>query len=215
MYKKCTFYINIENDYLLFGSEFEIKHLWDRYVKWLKINCPEALNTLKSGADKKDISKTEEELGVELPESLRDLLSIHDGQVDEGIGVIGNYYLLSLDEILYTQSTMKELLDNGDFEDFEPIEAIGPVKRDFWWNPKWISIATNGFGDDICIDLDPDIGGNVGQIITFWHDWEERKVIAKSLEEWFEEVLVKLENGTYRLIEDQGELMFNEDGFTE
>ncbi|WP_460148637.1 SMI1/KNR4 family protein [Priestia megaterium] len=200
---------------MLFWSEFKIKQLWNRYEKWLKINCPEVLNTLKSGADKKAISELEEELSVKLPKGLKDLLSIHDGQVDEGIGVIGNYYLLSLEEILYTQSTMKELLDNGDFEDFEPVEAIGPVKRDFWWNPKWISIATNGFGDDICIDLDPDSGGNVGQIITFWHDWEERRVISRSLEEWFEDALVKLENGTYKLIVSQGELMFNNDGFAE
>ncbi|MHC8969851.1 SMI1/KNR4 family protein [Priestia aryabhattai] len=39
-------------------------------------------------------------------------------------------------------------------------------------------------GDDICIDLDPAEGGKNGQIITFWHDWAQREVIADSLEEW-------------------------------
>ncbi|CAI8774360.1 hypothetical protein EMIT0210MI2_11355 [Priestia megaterium] len=32
--------------------------------------------------------------------------------------------------------------------------------------------------------MDPDEGGKVGQIITFWHDWEQREVIADSIEEW-------------------------------
>jgi cell wall assembly regulator SMI1 len=75
-------------------------------------------------------------------------------------------------------------LDGGEFEDFEDVEPVGPVKGEFWWNPLWIPIATNGGGDDICIDLDPAEGGKVGQIITFWHDWELREVILDSLEEW-------------------------------
>jgi cell wall assembly regulator SMI1 len=169
---------------------------------------------LNCGASESEINRVEEEIGLIFPQSFKKLLSIHNGQKDEGIGVIGNYYLLSLEEILETWKTMKDLLDKDDFSDFEPLEPIGPVKKNYWWNPKWISIATNGFGDDICIDLDPDTGGNIGQIITFWHDWEERKVISTSLEEWFTDILSKLEDGTYQIIEEDGEEMFNDDGFT-
>lgn len=53
----------------------------------------------------------------------------------------------------------------------------------------------------------------MGQVITFWHDWEERKVISRSLEEWFGEITKCLEDGTYKLIEEDGELVFNNDGF--
>jgi hypothetical protein len=48
------------------------------------------------------------------------------GQRDEGIGVIGNYYLLSLHE---------ELLENKEFEDFEVVEPVGPVKKGIWSKP--------------------------------------------------------------------------------
>lgn len=54
---------------------------------------------------------------------------IHNGQSDEYIGVIENYTLLPLEEILYTWQTLKELLDGGEFEDFPEVESVGPVKK--------------------------------------------------------------------------------------
>ncbi|MBM7648082.1 cell wall assembly regulator SMI1 [Bacillus ectoiniformans] len=192
----------------------KLKKLWKQFEDWLRLNCPDALDTLNPGASESEISKVEEEISLIFPQGLKELLSIHNGQKDEGIGVLGNYYLLSLEEILETWKTMSQLLEKGSFSDFEAVEPVGPVKKDYWWNPKWISIATNGFGDDICLDLDPDTGGNTGQIITFWHDWEERRVISKSLEEWFMDILSKLDEGTYKIIEEDGEEMFNNDGFT-
>jgi cell wall assembly regulator SMI1 len=56
-------------------------------------------------------------------------------------------------------------------------------------------------------------GGTVGQIITFWHDWDERKVISRSLEDWFNEIIKRLEDGTYKLMEEDRELVFNDGGF--
>lgn len=191
-----------------------MKEIWNRFEQWVELNCPSILETLNDAAAEAEISQVEQKMGVIFPKGFKELLSIHNGQRDEGIGVIGNYYLLSLEEILYTWLTMKELLDNKEFEDFEEVEPVGPVKKEYWWNPQWISIATNGAGDDICIDLDPTEGGTMGQIITFWHDWEERRVVSTSLEDWLIQIIEKLEDGTYKLIEEDGELLFNNDGFT-
>jgi cell wall assembly regulator SMI1 len=187
-----------------------VKQLWGKFEQWLKLNCPEILEAFNDAATEAEVAESEQKMGLEFPKSFKELLLIHNGQRDEYIGVIGNYVLLSLDEIVYNWQTMKELLDSKDFEE---VETIGPIKKEFWWNPCWISIATNGAGDDICIDLDPDEGGTVGQIITFWHDWEERKVISRSLEDWFDEIIKRLEDGTYKLIEEDGELVFNDYGF--
>ncbi|WP_264741247.1 SMI1/KNR4 family protein [Cytobacillus firmus] len=197
-----------------------MKKLWSEFEHWLELNCPETVESFNEPATKAEIAKAEQKMRVKLPNSLKELLLIHNGQRNEYpeqrfeyLGAIGNYDLLTLDEIVYTWETMKELLDNKTFEDFEEVVAVGPVKKGAWWNPRWISIATNGMGDDICIDLDPAEGGTEGQIITFWHDWEERKVISRSLEEWFGEITKCLEDGTYKLIEEDGELVFNNDGF--
>ncbi|MED4135572.1 SMI1/KNR4 family protein [Priestia megaterium] len=162
-----------------------MRQVWNEFEQWLKINRPEVLGTLNEAATESQITEVEQKIGLKFPQNLRELLMIHNGQRDEYIAAIDNYLLLPLDEIVYTWQTLKELLDGGEFEDFEEVEPVGPVKKEFWWNPCWIPVATNGGGDDICIDLDPAEGGKVGQIITFWHDWEQREVISDSLEEWF------------------------------
>ena len=169
---------------MLYKEEHSVKQVWNEFEQWLKIHRPEAAGTLNEAASELEIAEVEQKMGLTFPKNLKDCLMIHNGQRDEYIAAIENYTLLPLEEILYTWQTLKELLDGGEFEDFPEIEPIGPVKKEFWWNPRWISIATNGGGDDICIDLDPDKEGRIGQIITFWHDWEQREVIADSLEEW-------------------------------
>ncbi|MEX3748347.1 SMI1/KNR4 family protein [Lysinibacillus xylanilyticus] len=197
-----------------------MKKLWSKFENWLELNCPEIVESFNEPAAETEIAKAEQKMGITFPNSFKELLLIHNGQRNEYpeqrfeyVGAIGNYELLTIEEIVDTWETMKELLDNKVFEDFDEVEALGPVKEEYWWNPRWISIATNGTGDDICIDLDPAEGGTVGQVITFWHDWEERKVISRSLEEWFGEITKCLEDGTYKLIEEDGELVFNNDGF--
>lgn len=205
---------------LLSKGSYDVKKLWSKFEKWLELNCQEIVDSFNEPAAKAEITKAEQKMGVTFPDSLKGLLLIHNGQRNEYpeqrfeyVGAIGNYELLTIEEIVDTWETMKELLDNKLFEDFDEVEAVGPVKEEYWWNPRWISIATNGTGDDICIDLDPDEGGTVGQVITFWYDWEEWKVISRSLEEWFGEITKCLEDGTYKLIEEDGELVFNNDGF--
>ncbi|MFB2350260.1 hypothetical protein [Priestia megaterium] len=49
---------------------------------------------------------------------------------------------------------MKELFNGGEFDNFAEVEPVGPVKGEFWWNPLWIPIATNGAGDDIISEMD-------------------------------------------------------------
>lgn len=191
----------------------DLKQYWSKFEEYLKNNYPIILKALNDSATEDEIAYAEKIMGLNFPKSFKELLRIHNGQSDEFTGVIGNYYLLSLKEIIETWETMKELLENNEFEDFEEVNPVGPVKKEFWWNPYWIPFVTNGSGDNICIDLDPDKEGTIGQIITFWHDWEKRKVISNSLEEWFREIIQCLEDGTYSLIEEDGEIVFNVYGF--
>ncbi|MGG1679673.1 SMI1/KNR4 family protein [Neobacillus sp. NRS-1170] len=191
-----------------------MKQLWGKFAQWLELNCPEILETFNEAATEAEIAEAEQKMGLHFPKSFKELLLIHNGQRDEYKRALGNYVLLSLDEIVDSWQTMKKLVDNNVFKDFEEVEAVGAVKKEFWWNPCWIPIATNGAGEDICIDLDPDKGGTVGQIITFWHDWEERKVISNSLEAWFSEIIKRLKDGTYKLIEEDEEIVLNDFGFT-
>ncbi|GAB1779210.1 hypothetical protein PMEGAS67_46870 [Priestia megaterium] len=192
-----------------------MKQLWNEFEQWLELNYLQDEDIFNAAATKIEIAQAENIMGLKFPESFKDILLMHNGQKSEGLGVIGNYDLLSLDEIVHSWRVMKELFDGGEFEDFEEVEPVGPVKGEFWWNPLWIPIVVNTTGDYICIDLDPAEGGKVGQIITFWHDWEEREVVSDSLEKWFQQIVTHLKNGTYKLVKEDGELMFNNYGFIE
>ncbi|WP_257065060.1 SMI1/KNR4 family protein [Priestia megaterium] len=192
-----------------------MKQLWNEFEQWLELNYLKDEDIFNAAATEIEIAQAENIMGLKFPESFKDILLMHNGQKSERVGVIGNYDFLSIDEIVHGWQVMRELFDGGEFEDFEEVEPVGPVKGEFWWNPLWIPIVTNTTGDYICIDLDPSEGGKVGQIITFWHDWEEREVISDSLEKWFQKIVTHLKNGTYKLVKEDGELMFNNYGFIE
>ncbi|WP_332455118.1 SMI1/KNR4 family protein [Burkholderia ubonensis] len=59
-----------------------------------------------------------------------------------------------------------------------------PGIRGDWYNLKWIPLTHNGSGDHLCVDLDPDEGGRIGQVIRVWHDSPERELVAKGVGEW-------------------------------
>ncbi|KWE64809.1 hypothetical protein WL77_20605 [Burkholderia ubonensis] len=59
-----------------------------------------------------------------------------------------------------------------------------PGIRGDWYNLKWIPLTHNGSGDHLCVDLDPDEGGRIGQVIRVWHDSPERELVAKRVGEW-------------------------------
>ncbi|WP_349294132.1 SMI1/KNR4 family protein [Lysinibacillus sp. Bpr_S20] len=106
--------------------------------------------------------------------------------------------MLSTHDIIDIWGILRDLLERNEFDDFESVEAIGPVKTESWWNVKWIPFAESTSGDLLCIDLDPANGGEVGQIITFWHDWKQRKVIAPNLESFIYETLTTLNSEKYQ-----------------
>lgn len=62
---------------------------------------------------------------------------------------------------------------------------------DLWWQPTWISITYNGCGDHHCLDLAPTNEGKIGQIISMWHDSEERDIFANNFKQWFEHLVRK------------------------
>ncbi len=55
----------------------------------------------------------------------------------------------------------------------------------------------DGAGNQDCLDLDPDINGNYGQIITLWHDCDDRELVAVNFRSWLEKIAEDLESGVY------------------
>lgn len=179
--------------------------LWKQFENWLSAHWPEGLAALNPPATDEEIGSLEEALGVKLPADFISCLKIHNGQSESAGGLFDNSEFLSTSAILDQWKVWKDLLDSGDFDgiESEPEEGI----RSDWWNARWIPFTHNGGGDHYCIDLAPDAGGEVGQIITMWHDMGERELQEGSFDAWFRKYVSAVLAGEYTYSEDFGGLV--------
>jgi cell wall assembly regulator SMI1 len=61
-------------------------------------------------------------------------------------------------------------------------------------------------GDHHCLDLAPAPGGDVGQVILWWHDDDKRTIQAKSFREWLDRFAYELEAGFWHYSHEYGGL---------
>lgn len=139
---------------------------------------------LQPGASDEELQLLEDTLAVTLPEQVKSFYKVHNGQ-DWEVGnepFVRNLTLLPISEIIANWTFLQEELDLDEYTELDVEDGIKP----FFWHAKWIPVAENGAGDYVCIDTDPSETGTVGQVLYYWHDWENRSVEAKSFFEFIE-----------------------------
>ena len=160
---------------------------WSRLDAWRRTLPADAPEPFRGPASDEDLRALEAGLGVALPEAWRESLRLHDGQEAGRTEPFAGETLLSARQILAQWSIWRELVARGDLADCEGEPEPG-IRGD-WYNLKWIPLTHNGSGDHLCIDLDPDEGGRIGQVIRVWHDSPEREHVAESVGEWLARVV--------------------------
>lgn len=161
--------------------------LIDRMDVWLRSNRAEYYARLRPGATAESLSAFEQRFAIELPPAFRALYMWRDGQdSNEFASLQDNRMFSSLKDIADT----KEMLDGMIGFDFDDPR---------WWRRGWVPFLSNGGGDHLCLDLAADDGGQPGQVIAFWHDWEDRSVEYSSFREWLAGLVESMENGTLEL----------------
>lgn len=178
-----------------------MQEIWLRIEAWLRTNAPEHLDILASGASDVQISELEALLSIQLPEDIKSSYRIHNGQTSYDYGLINGCEFLSLERIKDEWQIWKGLLDSGTFQDedgqdqgCEPDLGVCNV----WWSSKWIPLTYDGCGNHDCLDLAPAEGGNIGQIISMWHDAPERKILASSFRDWLQNYAEELEHSSLK-----------------
>ena len=179
--------------------------LWQEFESWLAVHWPEGLADLNPGATDDQLRALEAKLGVALPAPFAACLKIHNGQQGGAGGLFDNSEFLSTDAIADQWEIWRDLYESGDFDGIASDPAPG-VRND-WWNPKWIPITRNGGGDHYCLDLQPAAGGKAGQVITMWHDMDERRIVAPGFDAWFAAYVAAALGGKIAYSEDFGGLV--------
>lgn len=176
-------------------TSISVLHSWNRIHAWLALNAPQVLASLSSGATEAQIAALEARIGARLPDDARLSFAIHDGS--GGKGLIDGNELLSLEHAAGEWEFWVDFVQSGQAGDFQAEPGAGV--RGGWFREGWIPLSYDGAGDHACLDLDPDEGGWRGQIIEFWHDANDRKVVAPSFEAWLSQFADDLERGLYKL----------------
>jgi cell wall assembly regulator SMI1 len=147
------------------------------------------------GASVQAIATLEADIERPLPESFRRAWAMHDGMRD----------VFLMLEFLNTRGIASEWRGLRDYDDSAGgLEAIarGPV-RPLWTSPNWIPIVLiGGETRHFCLDLDPAPGGEVGQVIHATPKWEERSVVAPSIDAFLELIASALRDGRFEREDD-------------
>lgn len=174
-------------------TERDLEEAWLSFVTALAerpLGDDDEMPEFGPGATSDQLRAYEVSLGYSLPSELARLYAIHDGERSHTLYKYRQF--LSLERAAQAYAQLLELQE--ECTEYEG-EARGPVKTTPYINPKWIPIAQAATGRSyVGIDLDPDEGGQRGQVIAFYTDDDVREVLAPSLTVWLNDRATQIRN---------------------
>lgn len=152
--------------------------------------------TLNPPATEEEIHRLETVIGQELPDELRQLYLIANGQRDPYLvtpkpeeysaSLFLYYEFLPIEGVIAQYQSWQNIIEDIGEDGNEFIFAAeGHPVDPVYWSASWIPVAGGG-ANGYAIDLSPPRGGNIGQVINFGADDDARIVIASSLSEFFQ-----------------------------
>ncbi|MEZ0611683.1 SMI1/KNR4 family protein [Fibrella sp. WM1] len=167
-----------------------MNNLVEKYTSLVASCIPRLESSMNPGCSPEQIMRLEQELGVELPESYKQLLSWHDGE--KQIKILLGHSFISASEVL---SIFKRFLETRagirDLKIYQP-ELILP----FYFNKKRVPFAHDHSGQYMCIDYEPGKEGRVGQIIYLpLGEPEPISVVANSFDDYLAFLISAIQSG--------------------
>ena len=187
-----------------------VQDLWKRLIVWAQANAPGMLEDLNPGASRSDIDELQRVMGIEMPESLANILMLNNGESDGWPCKIfaDHGAFLSTARIAEEWNSRIEIVEEMDNEeqDVDTLIAQGVMEvegcvRPVMFDKSWIPFMDCNGDVFWAIDYAPAEGGRVGQVIRV--DWEcvSYKVIAPSFERFLESYVSELEAGRYPIVD--------------
>jgi cell wall assembly regulator SMI1 len=188
----------------------EALEAWLKRFDERKIEMRKQLNPPASA---EQIAKLEKKTGIKLPDDLRVLYLIANGQqdpfkvtyrtgqpniielpfplaADAFVGnLFGSYDFLSTIEAEKEWENWRVIYsgssqaERDDFDAHVEVRPGDPVRKHYA-NLRWLPFARDGGGNSYAVDMDPAEGGRMGQVIVIGPDEDLRRVLAPSLKEF-------------------------------
>ena len=143
---------------------------WVCIESWFARAAPGNLANLARPARPKAAQGLADQLGVKLPAALLASWACHDGQrTSEPRAYEELWELLSVERAFEEWDMLTGLFDEEDTatywgEDAKQGPHHPPELKFVIWSSKWLPIASEGNGDNICLDFTPTSSGRVGQV---------------------------------------------------
>ena len=181
------------------NREHRVRRVWLRIEGWLRTHAPEVLESLGEGASNEQIRSAEEALELELPDDFRLSLQFVDGSGVGSGGLVDEWKLLSIDEVVEQYRGLMDLYERG----LIPVKVSteGPARANAW-TPRRIPFSRKADGDFRFLDLDPGDGGHPGQVVRAWRQMMAQSVEAPTFIDFLETVADDLERGRWRVGSD-------------
>jgi len=155
---------------------------------WIGENRPQLLGQFNPPATDAEIDALQSVIEHPLPADLIALYKTHNGQSDENlanmVALFGVFTLMPIAAIVGSKQETDPMIGT-DFDEPE------------WWSRGWLPITENGGGDHHCYDVAGEFHQPAGQIIQFRHDEAPRRVVAPSLDAFFEKIHQRMKAGDW------------------
>lgn len=189
-----------------------------RILRWADAHLPLLRQSLRPPASEGDLQSFEALLGQTLPQDVRELYRLADGQIPFQFGQTPYYPGLfvslpfnPLETVTRHWRQARELeaeFNSDEFLSSFPPDAIKIIDS----NRGWIPISDDAGGNHIAIDLDPGPAGNFGQVIITGTDEQERVRVASSLSAFLHWAAGEFEAGHFTGSGEDGEWRWRNEG---
>ena len=166
----------------------------ERICRWMNDHgAPLLVENLAAGATESELAEAEQKLGHALPEGLRALWSLHNGQDGEHNGFIEWYDFLSIDWSVAQHESVMACIE---FARENPTTWGAELTAEELQSEHWFPFAGR--------DSDSLAVGVTGRVFRFDHD-DSPKLIAHSFAEWLDGYAERVEADDYEVDEGFGD----------
>lgn len=190
------------------NQEIAVTDLWQRLQRVLDARFAGIEGgALRSGASPESIQAAEAELGLQLPDDLRDAYLHFDGVAIPSVGtgdephiprlILPFYDWASLGSVVEAWRVHRQIerSNRANLDQAPEVWATDEVRDGAWMDRGWVPVGNARMSTFVACDLNPAPAGRHGQLIRVDLEDGSSKVIAPSFSAYMERLLDAIESG--------------------